>query len=473
MIREDKTPQQDEALSPERPVNALAALTLVLVFPRETFRRLAARPHWFVPILFIVAAVVAKSLLSLGSGVLDEALQSEALRTGVDITLVQTGAPVAFIASGLLGVPVVMLLQALFFMAIGKLFGGRIRFVVSLSTIAYASVPIAVGALAAAALIPLTHSADLGSDLSRFVDPVTHPFLWGMGRELGIVPLWFYALVFISSGSVLGLPRRRARQAAITFVIVHVLIMSFLGMSDARTQVDPLASWEEVTTASAVLRFPEGTPRIVMDEAEDASEAAASRVRHVVGSGWKRIECFVYPSLGEKERATGNAATAHGVTWANAVHVAWEGSSEVALAREMAKVSGARALGKMYNPFIADGLAVHVGEYWGGRPIVDVARELYESGSVPPLEDLIEPSEYAVIERHVGEVAAGAFTSFLVDELGVDSYREMYSYISRKRAPLRGVLERVMSDSLGAIENRWVSYIMGAPVAAGEGTPTE
>jgi hypothetical protein len=154
----------DEAIAqqPQRSLNPLAALTLVLVFPGQTFRRLSERPNWIVPIAFVVAAVVAKSLLSLASGVLDPALQSEAFLTGADMDLVRRSAPMTFIASGVVGVPVVITVQALFLKAVGRLFDGLVPFKTSLSTIAYASVPIGVGALAAAALIPLTHSADIG-----------------------------------------------------------------------------------------------------------------------------------------------------------------------------------------------------------------------------------------------------------------------------------------------------------------------
>ncbi|MFH1502810.1 MAG: Yip1 family protein [Candidatus Eisenbacteria bacterium] len=455
-----------------RPINPLAALTLVVLFPSQTFARLKLRPNWIAPILFVVAAVVAKSLLSLSGGVLDAALQGEAMRTGVDIELVRAGAPVAFIASGVIGVPVVILLQALFLKAVGRLFGGYASFKVCLSTIAYASVPVGIGALAAAALIPLTHSADIGADLSRFVDPAAHPFLWGAARELGVVPLWFYLLVGVAVPPVLGLAKRKGRLAALAFAVVHITIMSWLGMPEARAQGDALQNWHEVTTEHAVLHFPEGVGRTVIDGAEEATVRAGARVSELVGRMGERIDCYVYPSVGEKERVTGNGALAHGVSWANAVHVAWEGSAETALTREMAKVAGARVLGKMYNPFISDGLAVYAGAYWGGRPVVEVAGELHGAGSLPPLRCLIDPQQYAVVERHIGEVAAGAFASYLIEELGQDSYLDVYSYVSRTGAPLEGVLSRALGDSLSAIEDGWLEYVSGA-AGAGPAASTD
>lgn len=74
----ERSPASDGEAVEARPINPLSALTLVLVFPRRTFERLQIRPRWVLPLVFVVAAVLAKSLLALGSGVLDQVLESEA-----------------------------------------------------------------------------------------------------------------------------------------------------------------------------------------------------------------------------------------------------------------------------------------------------------------------------------------------------------------------------------------------------------
>jgi len=431
----------------------------VLVFPRQTFQRLTVRPNWIVPIVFVVAAVIAKSLLSLGSGILDEALQAEAMQTGVDMEMVRQGAPMAFILSAVVGVPLVVLLQSLFFMAVGRLYGGYSSFKLSLSTIAYASVPVGVGALAAAALIPITHSPDLGADLTRLVDPGAQPFLWGAARELGAVPLWFYLLVGIAARPVLKLPKRRARLAAVTFAAIHILIMSWLGMTEARSMIDPMENWFEVETAHAVLHFPEETSDDAVGAARRATSLGEERVKSIAGAVPERIDLYFYSSVGQKERLTGNGAYAHSVTWANAVHVAWDGDRLVPLVREMAKVASARVLGKMYNPFVADGLATYAGAYWAGRPVSEAAAELMAGGEIPELRDLTDPGEYVALEPHAREIAAGSFTEFVIDEIGTGSYRELYSYVSRTRADVGAALERSLKDSLVGVENRWRSFI--------------
>ena len=442
-----------------RALNPLAALTLVLVFPHRTFERLRERPHWVLPLLFIIAAVVAKSLLALESGVLDRVLESEAFLTGADIEEVRSGAPVAFVASGLIGVPVILLVQSLFYMVAGAVYGGRVRFVTALSAIGHASMPVGVGALAAAALIPVTHSADLGADLSRLVDPTVHPFLWGLARELGVIPLWFYALAAIAARPIFRLPRRRAWMAAGTFVIAHVVIMSYLGIGQARSQIDPHEGWSSAEVQGIVVHFPEGTRDEVATAVGAAAACASARADSIVGGYGGRIDCYVYPSRGEKERVTGNPDVAHGVTWASVVHVAGENRPEAALAREVAQVAGAQTLGKMYNPFIRDGLAVFAGADWRGRPVIEAARELHSATPLPGLADLIDPTTHARIDSEVSRPAAGAFTAFLMRELGEGAYRDLYGRVARTRAPVAASLEGAFGDSLRAIEASWISFI--------------
>ena len=179
-----------------------------------------------------------------------------------------------------------------------------------------------------------------------------------------------------------------------------------------------------------------------------------------VGHGDERIECYVYPSIGEKQRVTGNAAVAHGVTWANAVHVARDGTSGGDMAREMAYVAGARALGKVYNPLIRNGLAIYGAEDPSGPSSVEAARRLQATGELPRLEALVEPPDYDRIDARVSGQAAGAFAAFLVRELGLPGYRAFYSGMARTRAPAREVLERTLGEPLEDIEARWIRFIL-------------
>lgn len=457
----------------ERTINPLAALTLVLLFPSQTFRRIALRPHWVVPLLFVVLSVLIRRILTVETGVMDEVLRTQAVLSGADIEGLRSAAVMFSVVTALVSVPVVTVIQTLFLMLSARAFGGGARFATAFSAVAYASVPVGVGALVLSALLPLTHSATLGANLAAFLPPDASPFVVSLAMELDLFYVWFFVLVGIAAGPVFGLTKKRARLAATVFATFFVLVMSWIGSGAPSEGANPLEGWRTVDTEEASVHFPGETPQNVVDDAVLAVDSAVVRTRSVVGGGFGRIECYVYPSLGEKTRVTGNAATAHGVAWADAVHVAWEGSADVMLTREVAKVGGARVLGKMYNPFLEDGLAVYVGRYIAGKPVAEVAAELHIEGSLPNLGDVVEPTGYSEVERAVGEAAAGSFTAFLMEDLGRESYREFYSYVSRTGAPLKGALERALSDSLGAIEQRWTSYIMDRATATGDPPPAD
>ncbi len=457
----------------ERPINPLAALTMVLVFPGQTFRRLMLRPNWIVPLLFVVLSVLVRRILTVQSGMMDEILRQQAVLTGGAIADLRSATVAFSVITALVSVPVVTLIQTLFLMLTARVFGGGSTFRRAFSAVAYASVPVGVGALALSALLPLTHSATLGANLAALLPPDSGRFLMSLGMELDLFYVWFFVLLGIAAVPVFGLQRKRARLAAATFAVFFVLVMSWIGSGAPAEGTGPLEGWTTVDTEQASMHFPEDTPQSAVDEAVLAADSAVERTRGVVGGSFGRIDCYVYPSLGEKTRVTGNSALAHSVAWADAVHVAWEGESDVELAREVGRLGAARVLGKMYNPFLADGLAVYVGRDVAGKPVAEVAAELHIEGSLPSLRTLVDPEAYADLQGTIGDAAAGSFTSFMLDDLGRESYREIYGYLARTQTPARGALERAFSDSLGAIEQEWASYITDHAPAPGDPQPAD
>ena len=227
---------KDEAC--ERPIHPLAAMTLVLVFPARTFARLVRRPHWLLPALFVAVAVLLRHLLALESGFMDEILRAEALRTGADLADVKRGAAVVGVVSAVVATPVVVAIQAVFFRLAGYVFGGRTSYVTALSAVAYASVPIGVGAIALAALLPVTRSAEASLSVAFLFDPATRPFLWNLAMELDVFSIWFFLLLGIAAEPVFKLPRGRARRAAAAFSVAYILFMASLGRGVGRQHVD-------------------------------------------------------------------------------------------------------------------------------------------------------------------------------------------------------------------------------------------
>jgi hypothetical protein len=210
-----------------RPVNPVAAMTLVLVFPRRTFERLRERPHWFLPLLFVAGSSLVAAVYAVRGGFMDEFLRQEASRTGAAMPEVAASFLVKAILLAVVGVPLMALLEAFLFKAAGVLFGGRARFRVVFGTVAYASIPAGVCALLFAGLMSITGSSRAGVHLGILVDPAFHPVLWSIARQIDLASLWFFILLGIAAEPVFGLPRARARLAAVVFAVLYIALMSF------------------------------------------------------------------------------------------------------------------------------------------------------------------------------------------------------------------------------------------------------
>jgi hypothetical protein len=470
----------DDPAAQSRTINPLAALTLVLVFPGKTFRRLVDRPHWALPLAFVVVAVMLNRLLALSGGLMDELLRSEAFLSGAALSEARSAALSFAVISSIVAIPVVTLVQTLLFIMAGKAFGGRTRSRVAFSAVCHASVPIGLSALAFAALMPVTHAANAAANLSFLVDPSVHPFIWSLLVELDLSAIWFFVLLGIAAEPVFSLPRRRARVVVAAFAVAYVLVMSLAGMGSASRTVDRYAGWKTRETGSVVLHSESGISGGDLDDVAEACGRAADRARELTGldlagaaraeegagaeqgagaAQAARIECYVYPSLEEKLRVTGNAATAHRVEWANAVHLAWVAGAEASLTRDMLKLAGANAYGKVYTPVIRDGLAVLAGGSWGGLPVRDAARDLLGRHVLPDLDTLVDPISFARLDERLSQPAAGAFMAFVLHERGYEAVQRLYAESFRQPSSASALLEETLGDSLGSIEARWLEFL--------------
>jgi hypothetical protein len=470
----------EEAPSAEpRPLNQLAALSLVLAFPGSTFRRLVARPHWVVPLVFVMCAAVLSGLVALGAGLLDESIEQQGFLTGSSPAEIRAGAPTAMIVSGVVGVIGATLFQTLILIAIARLYGGRSTFRRAFSAVCHASVPIGLSAILMTALIPFVHRSLSGLNLSFLFDRATQPLLWGLGSQLDVAVVWFFILVGIASEPVFGLTRKRAVATATTFGVVSVLVLGLLARGEASGSSDPYENWSVRTIDGIRLHADRDAPKetlavigLVCKQAEDRASAltglrpGAKDASGAGGPGLGRIDCYVYPSLEEKRLITGNSEIAQRVEWANAVHLAWGKGAESALTRELVKLMDARAYGKVYTPLIRDGIAVCAGRTWDGVPVREAARYLLGRSELPDLDELVDTVQFMNLNDQLSQPAAGSLICFIVDEKGEGAARGLYKSVAGRSVEPGPLLSAVLGDSLGGVERRWHEYLRSGEESA-------
>ncbi len=448
-----------------RPINPIAALTLVLVFPRRTFERLRERPRWVVPVIFGIVCALVSAVYAVRGGFMDSFIHSMALRSGHDPATVRSGFIGGSVLMAAVGVPLITLLEALFFGLAGRLIGGKARFSIVFSAVAYASVVSGVGALATAGLMRITHSPTVGANLAVLLGTGVNPLLWSLARQLDIFSLWFFILLGIAAGPVFGLDKRRARRTGILFAIIYILVMSIGGIGSAGGLDDPYEDWVETVTPAAVFRHEPHVGADVLIRAGEAASTAVARADEILGLNEEgvpvslRIDIYLYASLDSKERATDNGEVAHGVDWANTVHLAWTDGSELALTRETAKVAAAGVLGKVYSPLVRNGFAYYAGGEWGGTTLAKAALSLLESGDLPSLAELTDSASYHRLSRQRSEPASGSFFDFLAETRGEGIARDLYAGAVDLAGPVDAMIELELGESLSSLEGKWMDYL--------------
>ena len=449
-----------------RPLNPLAAFTLVLVFPRRTFERLRERPHWALPLAFVVLASLVSSVYAFRGGFMDDYVRSVALRTGFTPLEMETSFVTAGVVMSLVVVPITMAIEALFLRLAALAFGGRATFRQVFSGVAHASIPVGIGSLLFAVLLPVTGSPEAGANLAFLVDGAEHPFLWSLARQLDLFAVWFFVLLAIGAEPLFRLPRRKARQAVIVFAAAYALLMAWWGMGAAGSLEDPLEDWTRVETPAGVV-YHDGLPDETVREAGSALARAAALADSALGEGaTPRTACYVYPSIEQKRLITDNAQVAHAAPWASAVHVAWVEGAGVALTREVAKVAGAAEPGSVYNPFVRTGTAVFVSGTWGGEPVTTAAAGLLARDALPGLDEMVERAAFERIDRTRAEPAAGAFMAWVAETKGLDALRGLVDAAERNPRDVGRILTDALSDSLSGIDARFREFLKAPPDTA-------
>lgn len=453
-----------------KPLGALAAITLVLVFPRLTFERLKERPRWVLPLVFVVGSSMVSAIYAVRGGFMNEVLEGFAFRSGVDPAQVRAGFLAAGIVMAVVVVPLVTLLETLFFKLAAMAFGGRSRFGAVFAAVAHASIPIGIGALAFAALMPVTNSPTAGANLAFLVAPASHPLLWSLARQIDLFSVWFFVLLGIAAEPVFDLPKRRARLAALVFAVAYVAVTGWMGQNEATQLSDPYGDWPSHEVPGAVVHQDPDVSDEVASVADPVLARVVEHCRTIVGAAPdERIAFYLYASLDQKVEITNNAAPSHGVEWAHAVHVAWVRGVEPSLVGETMKVVSATTLGKVYNPLVQNGLAAYARGKWEGTSASRGGAELLERGVLPGLASLVDPVSFGRMDPGVAERAAGALVVFVIGEAGEEAFWSLVRGADTEgRASVQHVLESALGDSLASIERRWIAYL-GSPRAQGLG----
>jgi hypothetical protein len=100
---------------------------------------------------------------------------------------------------------------------------------------------------------------------------------------------------------------------------------------------------------------------------------------------------------------------------------------------------------------------------WSGQELHTIARRFRTQGTLVPLDNLLETSEFLLVSSDVRYPEAGSFVLFLRESRGLDRLKALFAMgnVNDSRATLRESFERVYGVPLETIEADWLALLDG------------
>lgn len=229
--------------------NSFARVFGALFAPTETFRSVARRPTWLVPVLLITImeiAVVATFSQRVGfRSMLEKQIQNNSrvqqMTPQQQQRAIQTAlriAPIAAYVEGAIAPGLMIVIAAAIFLAIFNLLGGtQLKFRTSLGIVSYAFTPIIIGALLGLVILFLKDpsTVDLqnlvATNAGAFLSSDSPKWLLALMKSLDIFSFWVMALLAI--GYSAAAPKKLSFIKAFFFIfgVWFLVVLARVGVA--------------------------------------------------------------------------------------------------------------------------------------------------------------------------------------------------------------------------------------------------
>ncbi len=228
----------------EPAISAVAAVVGTFVSPSETFRRLIARPTWWLPLLLVVLSTACVWPIVAGKMDMDrtirESIEKQAEKSGRSIPAEQLNMQVAAgrkLMPIIFGVTVVGSAVAFFFFALvlwgsAKAMGAEARYTQFLAIWGHAGLPSVLGILLSIPIFLQLPDASLTQDgiqqvvksnVGAFLDPSTSAPLHAFASSMDIFSFAVLFLLVVAFRRVPGLSKGAATATPIVLWLVIVI----------------------------------------------------------------------------------------------------------------------------------------------------------------------------------------------------------------------------------------------------------
>lgn len=231
-------PEQPPAgpTQPEPAANPFSRLAGAIFSPVETFRSIARRPDWIVPLIVLVVISVATSFVVAPRIDLETSMRAQFEEQEMSEAQIEQAISIAKTMNrfspliSIVFIPVQMLVIAGVFLLLFKMLGADPSFRQVFSVTLYAWVPQVIKWIAFSAVITTRESVSpeelpalLKSNLAFLADP-ERPMMLALLGSLDVFTFWTIALLTIGYSEASKFPRGRTAAIVIALWVVVVLV---------------------------------------------------------------------------------------------------------------------------------------------------------------------------------------------------------------------------------------------------------
>jgi tetratricopeptide (TPR) repeat protein len=142
-----------------------------------------------------------------------------------------------------------------------------------------------------------------------------------------------------------------------------------------------------------------------------------------------KITSYIYPDAETKRRFIGTGTTNIAKPWRKEIHLnkdSWQEVLKHELVHVLAGEFGLPIINAHYNIGLTEGLATAIDDDWGNRTLHEYAAAIkkFEIASHP--ERLISVSGFMTQASSLSYVLMGSFCKFLIDEYGIEKFKQLY-----------------------------------------------
>jgi len=223
-------------------MEAIKNLAKVLIKPSRVFDWVRENPNWWVPavVLVVISVIVAVVSAPLGT---EEALKQiqknadqmppEAIAQAKQMINSPVVVMLAVVGS-FLGVAISLLIQSALLHLGASMFGGRSKFTVGITTVAYAGMPIALQqTIQSVYMIATGKIAKSGLSTLLSSDQINTPLAALLGR-IDIFSIWAIVLLVIGFSTTYQISKGKAAAISVGYWLLGTIIMvAFAAMGSA------------------------------------------------------------------------------------------------------------------------------------------------------------------------------------------------------------------------------------------------